>query len=403
MSAVKTPTGKTNTSTTAGWRLVAAREISVKLRDKTFLWSTAFMLLVVAGSIGFSTFMGSRTSEHTVAVASADGASLVEAADDLAADGGAGVELEAVEAVEAGSTAEAEELVRLEEVDLALLPAGDGWEVVAASEVDGGARSLLGDVVTQSVITANAASAGTTADAVLAGTELSERLLDADALDPGLRYAMGFGFALLFFITALTFGLAIAQSVIEEKQSRVVEILAATMPIRDLLWGKVIGNSVLAIGQVVLLAGVGFIGLQVSGQSALFSVVGPAGLWFVVYFLLGFAALASLWAVAGSVATRQEDLQSTTMPVQTVVMGAMFVGLFASGNVLTVASFVPLMSSVAMPIRMLDGDVPLWQPLVSALLVLVVAVVLVRLGARLYEGSLLRTDRRTSYREALRG
>jgi ABC-2 type transport system permease protein len=60
-------------------------------------------------------------------------------------------------------------------------------------------------------------------------------------------------------------------------------------------------------------------------------------------------------------------------------------------------------SSVAMPVRMLAEDVPLWQPVLSAGLVVLTAVLLVRLGARVYEGSLLRTDRRTSVREALRG
>lgn len=389
-----------NGTAPASWRLVAAREMSVKMRDKTFLLSTAFMLLVVAGSIGISAFLGSRTSEQTVVVTSDEGAWLVAAANDLSDRDDAGVSLEPTQV---DSAPEAETLLRSEEADLALLPAGQGWEVAAATEIDGSAGDLLAQAVEDSVIADNAASVGTTAEVVLEGTELTQRLLDADALDPGVRYLLGFAFAFLFFITALTFGLAIAQSVIEEKQSRVVEILAATVPVRDLLWGKVVGNTVLAIGQVGLLALVGFAGLQVSGQGAVFGVVGPAGLWFVVYFLLGFGALASLWAVAGSVATRQEDLQATTMPVQTVVMGAFFVGLFATGQLLTVASFVPLMSSVAMPVRMLSGDVPLWQPLASAGLVMVAAFFLVRLGARLYEGSLLRTDRRTGYREALRG
>ncbi|HZI98561.1 MAG TPA: ABC transporter permease [Actinomycetales bacterium] len=387
------------TGGTSTWRLVAAREMRVKMRDRTFLLSTAFMVLVLAASFGVSAFLANRTSTVEVAVAGSESASLVVAAAELAERDG-GTELEAVEVA---SVAEAEDLLRATDVDLALLPAGDGWEVVADSEVDGGARDLLAEAVSAAMIAENARSAGTTSATVLNGADLTERLLDADAIDPGLRTAVGFVFALLFYITALTFGLSIAQSVIEEKQSRVVEILAAAIPLRGLLAGKVIGNSLLAIGQVALLSLVGLGGMAASGRTELLAVVGPAGLWFVLFFVLGFAALACLWAVAGSVATRQEELQATTMPVTTVVMTALFVGLFGSGQVLTVASFVPLVSSVAMPARVLAGDVPLWQSIASAGLVAVTAVVLVRIGARLYEGSLLRTDRRTGLVEALRG
>ncbi len=215
-----------------------------------------------------------------------------------------------------------------------------------------------------------------------------------------MRYVVTFVFAFLFYLTALTFGIAIAQSVVEEKQSRVVEILAAAIPVRQLLIGKVVGNSVMAIVQVVVMVGIGLVAMALVGQGDVLAPVLAAGGWFVVFFLLGFAAVACVWAVAGSVATRSEDLQATTMPVTFVVMGALFAGIFATGKWLVIASFVPLVSSVAMPVRMLEGGVPWWQPVVAGLLVLGAAALLVRLGARLYEGSLLRTERRTTLKEA---
>ena len=386
-----------------GWRLVAAREIAVKVRDKTFLLSTAFMLTLVVGSIGLSAFLSDRSQSFTVSVVDPAGTALVRAADRVGGQDGGRLSIEARTATD---VAQAEQWVQEGRVDAALLPLSQNgssrWEVVGESEVDSGLTDLLTRSVDAAELEANARAAGTSAQEVLAGTALAQRLLDPGELDGGLRYVLAFAFAFLFYITAMVFGLSIAQSVIEEKQSRVVEILAATLPVRQLLLGKVVGNTLLAIGQVVLLAGVGLIGLAISGRGAVLSLVLGASAWFVVFFVLGFVALACIWAVAGSVATRQEDLQATTMPVQAIVFVALFVGIAGSGTLLTVASFVPLVSSVAMPVRMLSSDVPIWQPAVAVLLVVVVAFTLVRLGARLYEGSLLRTDRRTKLRDALK-
>ena len=401
---------------TAGWQLVALREISVKLRDKAFVGSTIFILVAIVAGFVITELLGGRSSEHTVAVVDGAGAAVVQAADELA-----GPDADRLRPREAADVAQAQEWVADGDVEAVLLPladAGSGaqggqadqgeqalgsrWEVVGSTGVEDEVFDLLAQAVQAQELGDNAVAAGTSADEVLAGTLLQERLLDVDAIPDGAQYGIGFAFAMLFYLTALTFGLAIAQSVVEEKQSRVVEILVAAVPVRQLLAGKVVGNSVLAIGQVVLLVTVGLIGLSVTGQAGALSPVLAAGGWFVVFFVFGFAALACLWAVAGSVATRQEDLQSTSMPMTTVVMLALFGGLFAEGSLQTVLSFVPLASTVAMPARMLAGDVALWQPLLAALLVAVAAVLLVRLGARMYEGSVLQTARRVSFREALR-
>lgn len=379
------------------WRVIAQREIAVKLTDKVFLGSTAFMLVATVLAIGLSTFFSSRVERPEVAVVGAEGVALVEAADALAREGD---DTLSPRAVEVDDVAAAEAAVSDGEAAAALLPADDGWEVVFSQDADGTLQRYLGEAVAASALERNAGEAGVTLDELQAGSALEVRLLDPDALPEQLRYIAGFAFAFLFYVTALTFGMAIAQSVVEEKQSRVVEILAAAIPVRQLLIGKVVGNALLAIGQVLLLVGVGLVGLAVTGQAEALAPVLSAGGWFVVFFLLGFAAIACVWAVAGSVATRSEDLQATTTPVTVVVMAALFGGLFATGKALTVLSFVPLVSSVAMPIRMLEGGVPLWQPIASGVVVLVSAVALVGLSARLYEGSLLQTQRRTTLKEA---
>jgi ABC-2 type transport system permease protein len=117
--------------------------------------------------------------------------------------------------------------------------------------------------------------------------------------------------------------------------------------------------------------------------------------------VLGFVALAGLWAVAGSLATRQEDLGSTTLPGQMILVIPFFFSAFAGGQAKEIASFVPIASSMSMPGRMLTQDVPLWQPLLAIVILLASTVLIVRLGARIYERTLLKTGRKLGYREAL--
>src|SRR6185503_13723220 len=93
-------------------------------------------------------------------------------------------------------------------------------------------------------------------------------------------------------------------------------ILVAAVPVRVLLAGKVLGNTALALGQIALFVAVGLAGASVAGQPGLVSLLLRASPWFLLFFLLGFSMLACLWAAAGAVAARQEDLQATTVPLQ---------------------------------------------------------------------------------------
>jgi ABC-2 type transport system permease protein len=248
---------------------------------------------------------------------------------------------------------------------------------------------------------ANASNAGLTPEQLHSGTKVDVQLLKPGPLPDLVSQFVNIGLALVFYMTALGFGMMIAQSVVQEKESRVVEILAAAVPIRSLLWGKVLGNTVLALSQIVVIAAASLIGLLATDQADILEVVAPVAGWFVVFFVLGFVALAGLWAVAGSLATRQEDLGSTTLPGQMILMIPFFFSVFAGSSAKTVASFVPIASSMSMPGRMLTEDVPIWQPLVAIALLLGATVLIVRLGARLYERTLLQTGRRLGYREAL--
>ena len=212
---------------------------------------------------------------------------------------------------------------------------------------------------------------------------------------------MAFGLSLIFYLVAMLFGMQIAQSVVIEKESRVVEILAAAIPTRALLWGKIAGNTLLALGQVIILVGGGLAIFALLGNDTLLAGVGPAMAWFVAFFALGFIALAALWSAAGALASRVQDIASTTMPLQVVLLGGYMVGAFADGLVLDVASQVPVLSAMVMPGRLAYDDVALWEILLSLALNVVAAALLVRLGARIYDRNLMQTGRKIGFKEAL--
>ncbi|ADB31747.1 ABC-type Na+ efflux pump permease component- like protein [Kribbella flavida DSM 17836] len=376
------------------WQLVAHREISTKLRDKTFIGSTLFMLILVLAAVVIPALLAGNNDPDKIAVLDDSGAKVVQVAD--AINGGGAFEVTRV-----ADRAAAEKAVTDGDAEAALLPADTGFVVLGDDKVDSDTQNSLREAVVNLGMEQNAAKAGLTPEQLRANTTVEEQLLNPGPLPEVVAGFVNIGLALAFYMTALGFGMMIAQSVVQEKESRVVEILAAAVPIRALLWGKVIGNTVLALGQIVVIAAASLIGLVLTDQADILEVVAPVAGWFVVFFVLGFLALAGLWAVAGSLATRQEDLGSTTLPGQMILMLPFFFSVFAGPSAKAVASFVPIASSMAMPGRMLTEDVPVWQPLVAIVLLLVATVLIVRLGARLYERTLLQTGRKLGYREAM--
>lgn len=384
------------------WRVVAEREISTQLRSKAFQVSAALLIVGIVAMIVITSLLAGRPQTREVAVVDATGTGAVEQAAPIAASVDDTLTLQATSF---DDRAAAEKAVRDGDVDAALLPAvgsAGGYELLGDEAVDPTIAAALTSAVSTLVTTRNAADADVDLEALAAGAQVQQRLLDPDADDNGLRQVASFIFVILFYLTALTFGMSIAASVTQEKESRVVEILAAAVPIRALLWGKVIGTSVLAIGQTVVLALLGVIALVAVGNAEALTVVGPAIAWYIAFFVLGFVALASVWSVAGSLAGRQQDLQSTTAPLQLILFAPYIIAVTAGEGVKTVVSMLPIVSTMLMPSRLAEGHVPLWQLVVAIVVTVVAAVLLVRVSARIYEQTLLRTGNKIGFRDALR-
>ena len=409
--------------------VIALREILSRVRDRTFVISTIFLLVLVAASTTVPILLTNRGAPSvTVATvgprasAVADtarglGAAAVTAGDASgdgqgpALPGQAPAPAAKVTVAPVADAAAAEARVRDGSADAALLPApgGAGLQLVGRREVPTELRDLVAAAAATTAVQERLAAAGVAPDQArrilssASGAAPQQRLLEPPRADTDLALASSTAFGFLFFLTTFLFGMAIAQSVVEEKQSRIVEILVAAVPVRVLLAGKVLGNTALALGQITLFAAVGLAGASVAGQAGLVSLLLRASPWFLVFFLLGFLMLACLWAAAGALANRQEDLQATTVPLQVLVFVPFFTAMyvFTPGTLLTALSYIPFTAPIAMPRRLALGDAAWWEGVLAAAGVAATAVLLVALATRIYERSVLRTGGRLGWAGAL--
>ncbi|WP_054813584.1 ABC transporter permease [Nocardia arizonensis] len=380
------------------WRIVALREIAVKLRDRNFLISTLVTVIAIMASLVIGGFVSGRTQTIEVAAVGSDAEQVVAAAGRL---GAADDEKITFTARPVADAAAAEQQVRDGRADVGLVPVESGWRLVGKDSENDDAAAYLGAAARQIAVERNAAAAGVSMQQLGRGGGIVYDLLEPGAVDPGLATAVAFVFAFLFYMASFLFGMSIAQSVVEEKQNRIVEILASAIPLRQLLIGKIAGNAVMALAQLALFVGAGLIGLAATGRGDQVARIGGAAGWFIVFFVVGFLALASLWAVAGSLATRSEDLQSTATPLSIVIILVLLAGIFLSGSWRVAASYVPVVSIVAMPGRLADGTARWWEPLVSLPLTALAAYGVVLVAEKVYRRSLMQTSGRMTMRQAL--
>ncbi len=214
----------------------------------------------------------------------------------------------------------------------------------------------------------------------------------------------GFGLVttIVLFIAVSVYGQSVLMSVVQEKATRIVEVLLATLRPRHLLAGKVAGIGLLGLSQIVLLAGFA-IGAGAAGVIDLPSFGSTAPLA-VLWFLLGFTFYATAFAAAGSLISRVEDAAVAT-PI-TMTMLASYLLSFGQlsnpdGGLATALTLIPLSAPFAVPARSALTTIPLWQHLAAVGLMLLAIWVLVRAAGRIYELGLLRTGPRVPFREAL--
>ncbi|WP_151775736.1 ABC transporter permease [Streptomyces abyssomicinicus] len=384
---------------TAPWLIVTAREITVKLTSRSFLVSTLVTLALIVGAIGLQLYLADSMGKISVAAADPAAGRLTAQAEQLAAASEQEVDITVRKEASAEQVREA---VRSGEVEAGLLLDNGRWVLLGDTGHNDVAATWVGAAVQQNALAENAHAAGTSLEDLSRDTALERLLLSPDKTPEGAVRMTTYFFGFLFYLAAVLLGAALATSVVEEKQNRIVELIASSVSLRSLLVGKITGSTLLALAQMTLFSLVGVAGLLIAGEEETLADISSGLGWFLLFYVVGIAVLACLFAAAGALATRSEDIQSTTTPVNAITALVFIVGIAVSGETREILSFVPLTSTVTMPARVLAGEAAWWEPVLALGISLAAAAAIVAVSARVYRRALLQTDRKLSFRQALK-
>ncbi|GAA3652217.1 ABC transporter permease [Lentzea roselyniae] len=384
--------------------LVARREFVTKVRTRSFLIGTAVIIAVLAGYVVLQSVLFDDQQRSVVGL-SGQATQLADPLREKAKSFGIEVETQDVTTVDS-----AEQQVRDGSLDALVTGAPPALKMIVKGSGDEVLTTVLNDVLRQQVLVAQLAEAGITPQQV--AQNLANVNVDVTALEPvdpqrGQRLAIGLIVAALLYYSLLVYGTMVAQGVVEEKSSRVVEILLATVRPWQLLLGKVIGLGAVGLLQLLVISMVGL------GLSSAFDVidVGALGatalLTGVLWYLLGFFLYATVFAAAASLVSRQEELQSVLTPISMTIIVAFVVGInlmigSPSGTTVTVLSLLPPFAPILMPGRMAMGVATTWQVLLAIALALAAIAAITWLGGKVYANAVLRTGARVKLREALK-
>lgn len=232
---------------------------------------------------------------------------------------------------------------------------------------------------------------------------------DKPAFDPAdyaSRRIVGIVFVVLSFLTLVFYGLWVASGVVAEKSSRVMELLISAATAQQLVVGKILGIGLAGLAQVglvllpaiVALLASGGIGDALlgpgSGTGASLSALSPGLLAaFLVYFVLGFGLYAALYAGAGSLLSREEDLQTVALPLSIPAVAGYFPAVLAlSGStsvIIRFASYIPLWSPFVMMSRLAVGRVEPWELVLSISLLVLTVPVVTLIAIRVYRAGVV--------------
>jgi ABC-2 type transport system permease protein len=219
-------------------------------------------------------------------------------------------------------------------------------------------------------------------------------------------------FVMLFFLymSVLFYGLFVMRGVVEEKQTRIVEVIISSVRPTQMMFGKVIGIGLVGLTQIGVWAlsafflGSAGVALFASGAAASAIKIPPSLLiYFVVYFVLGYLLFATLYALIGATVSSEDEAQQAQFPVTMLAVIPMMVFTIVMSNPSSTTSIAlslfPFFSPTLMMMRIAVSSPPLWQVLLSMLIMIVSIIGCTWLAAKIYRVGILMYGKRPSIAE----
>lgn len=300
--------------------------------------------------------------------------------------------------------AAAEEALSAGELDVLV----DGSELIWREETNGQLESIVTAAYAQAARSDLADDLGLTQGdtaTLIQPITTTSTFLDPPDEDRVVRFIAAYFGMFLLYIAILMFGQFVMVGVMEEKASRVVEVVLSRVRAHQLLAGKVIGIGLLGLIELVVVAGTAYgvvlmIDLPVPDLPAIGLGVILNAVW---WFILGYGFYSVMYAALGATVSRQEDIQGVAFIPLVFLLPAYVIAMVAiesTSTVIEVLAMLPPFAPLVLPVRMALGLAPWWHVLIGVTGVVIATYFMIRVAGRIYEGSLLRLGARVRLRDA---
>ncbi|UNC91975.1 ABC transporter permease [Candidatus Contubernalis alkaliaceticus] len=239
------------------------------------------------------------------------------------------------------------------------------------------------------------------------GLSEEERMQEGEFhFEVGAEEILPLVFGVLLFISVLVLGQILMYGVIKEKKNRIVEILLSSLSAVELLWGKLISFGILSMIQILIWVITGLFVVTYLVEIP-FSLQVSAGTMvpLLLYFVLGYFLLSSLFAVLGSIMKDAESGSQVQGMIVLIPMLPMFIAtpimMFPDATWVKVLSFIPIFTPGMMLLRIGIADIPLWETVGTLLVLAVSLVVFIKISAKIFEGSILQYDRASTIKDMM--
>jgi ABC-2 type transport system permease protein len=384
--------------------MISAREIRERLRGRVLRVGTVIILGVIAAAIVIPVLDKSTTSTPE-RVGVVGPVSMLEAELIRTSSTGVGTNFTLRHEANVGAV---RAKLRAGKLDLAIVDGRQLLVMTAISPTDSSTNAQLVEALAKNLGIAKAiVDAGISrsqASAVLTAKSLPVLALERGSTSKSPVHSVSIFGLIIVFVMLTQYNTWILMGVMDEKSSRVVEVLLAAVRPMQLLAGKVLGIGLVAFAQATLILAFALLLGNAVGSSFLHGT-GPATLAAtLVWLVLGYAFYCWVYAAAGSTVERQDQVQSLAFPLSLpiifgYIMAITTVTTGSASGLFKVLAYVPPTAPFAMPVLVGFGEVTWWEFTGSALLSIGCTVLVARMAATIYRRAILRTGRRVHLRE----
>jgi ABC-2 type transport system permease protein len=398
--------------------LIAKREYLERVRTRSFLVMTVLIPLLMGGIIGGAALVNGRSNGAShLAVVTQDNQFGLDLKSELQSGGHSSMAVDVISPPAADTRAQLENEIKNRQLDgyLWVTPAMAGhnraaFEWVPKSKADILTKDRIGQAIRTALTRESLTHSGmgsSAVDALLQPIDLDSPLAGKSG-SSGAAFASAYGMFFLMYFVILFYGMNVARSIIEEKTSRVFEVLLSTIRPEEMMAGKIIGVGSVGLTQVgiwivaaLLIAQFGLLG---SGFSFPFTVTQVV--FFVVYFLLGFILYSSVAAALGAMTSSEQELQQMNiflmLPLIACATVIFRIVVDSDGLLAKCFSFFPFCTPLIMYTRIVVHQPPAWQIALSLAELVLTILAILWVASRIYRVGILMYGKKPNLPEILR-